>query len=292
MDELSLVREPTKRSQSVAESITAISISNSHSMTTSMTQTSTNLSLVGARSSSGSLTSGGSTSSNSRPISLEDGLEQDDSATADTSKKPSTSSFWLFGRKSADQGYLKSTNQPAVAVETYGTLQRSPRHFSFEELNGVSSTKKHSTISSTMFHHHLQQLENNSSISTIRMHRDGSQGSLASSIFRKDFWKSNNPHQQQSTKQPLMSFHSDPSMISSMQRKGSFSSSLIHPSPSTSLTLLHQSSSMSNNGLQPENSDAFNHVLTSPHPLDNFSGSSKIEVASSPCSEVSTFNWE
>lgn len=299
VDELSLVREPTKRSQSVTESIVPPSNASAvqPTMVTSVSQTTTNSALDGPRSSSGSLTSGGSTSSNSRPISLEDDLEQEEPSVADSSKKPNIGSFWLFGRKSVDHGYLKSnsSNQSALVVETYGTMQRSPRHFSFEELNSSVNTKKHSTISAATFHHHLQQLENcggggGSSSSTMRMHREGSQGSLASSIFRKEFWKSN--QQSTSTRRPLTSFHSDPSMVSSMQRKGSFSSSsLIHPSPSTSLTLVQQSSPPKSS-LPFENSKAFKHVLTSPHPLDDFSGSSKTEVVASSRSEVTSFNWE
>jgi hypothetical protein len=309
VDELSLVREPTKRSQSVTESTTP-QFSNfppvPPPIATSVSQTTTNSTLGGPRSSSGSLTSAGSTSSNSRPISLEDDLEQESAAAAtDSSKKPNTGSFWLFGRKSVDHGYLKGSSQPAVVVESYGTMQRSPRHFSFEELNAVaSSTKKHSTISAATFHHHLQQLENSNGSSSFRMHREGSQGSLASSIFRKEFWKSNSnqsqqqpqqqQQQQQHTRLPLMSFHSDPSMVSSIQRKGSTSSSsMIHLSPSTSLTLPQQQSpSKNSSGPQFDNNKAFKHVLTSPHPLDSFSGSTKIEIEVSPQSEVASFNWE
>lgn len=147
VDELSLVREPTKasRSYSLTDSLAAplqqTSIPPPPPPTSSVSLTTSTQAL---RSSSGSLTSGSTSSDNSRPLSLEDEGQQED-----LDKK--SSSFWLFGRKSVDQ-------------VPYATLHRSPRHFSFEELNGKKP-----------------------SLSDCRMQREGSQNSLT--IFRKDFWK-------------------------------------------------------------------------------------------------------
>lgn len=136
----------------------------------SLTTTTTAISEI-TRSSSGSLTSGGSvSSSNSRPESLEEVVDKESEPSSE--KKAPTGSFWLFGRKSVDHGHLKS--EPS-------TIQRSPRHFSFDDLND----KKQSSL----------KLPSNSATcpsdtSTFRMHREGSHGSL--SVFRKEFWKHNN----------------------------------------------------------------------------------------------------
>lgn len=225
----------------------------------------------GLRSSSGSFTSGGSNSSNSRPISIEDEQQHE----SDMLDKKNTG-FWLFGRKSADQGYLKEAS-------AYGTMQRSPRHFSFEDLNAnTTANRKQPNLSSA-----VTTLDG-----TYRMHREGSQGSLASSIFRKDFWKSggnNNDKQQQQQQQqqraPLLSFHSDPSFMP-QQRKGS-SSVLVHPSLSTSSST---STTLSSATSKPLNNKNLRHVLSSPHPLDSpATASSKLTT---PSSEISSFNWD
>lgn len=236
VDELSLVREPTKtaRSYSVTDSLACQPSSVIPPITSSVSLTTT------TRSSSGSLTS---SSSNSRPLSLEDELEQDE-----LERKSSTTGFWLFGRKSADQGYLKSSS----SSDSLGTMQRSPRHFSFEELNNTAMIKSNSLKQSTL-----------SIDSTQRMQREGSQSSL-STLFRKDFWKGGTV----TNRNPLLNFNSDPSMLSSaaIQRKGS-AASLVHPSPSSSTDTHH-----------------FQHkkLLTS-HPLDD---------TSTPLSEISSFNWD
>ncbi|KAI8640497.1 ras guanine nucleotide exchange factor domain-containing protein [Parasitella parasitica] len=305
VDELSLVREPTKRSFSVADSLsshqnqqvppTPPPLTSSVSLTTTDQHHQQQQQGGILRSSSGSFTSGGSNSSNSRPISLEDDQQE-----AEVMDKKNTG-FWLFGRKSADQGYLKETS-------AFGTMQRSPRHFSFEDLN----RKQHATIPS------ISSQENNSS-GTFRMNREGSQSSLASAIFRKDFWKGGSQQQQQQhSKGPLTSFNSDPSL---MQRKGSTASSVsVHLSPSTSSSALFTASavaaasaatsgntataaaaaaaatvtpspSSSNRTLNNKN---LRHVLSSPHPLDLSSSTSPTAVApaTTPLSEISSFNWD
>lgn len=147
MDELSLVREPTKtsRSYSLTDSLAAPLQQSSSVPPPPTSSTSLTTSTQVLRSSSGSMTSGSTSSNNSRPMSLEDEGQQDE-----MDKK--SNSFWLFGRKSVDNNLQ------------YGTLHRSPRHFSFEELNGKKPA-----------------------INDCRMQREGSQSSLT--IFRKDFWK-------------------------------------------------------------------------------------------------------
>ncbi|CEP11506.1 hypothetical protein [Parasitella parasitica] len=293
VDELSLVREPTKRSFSVVDSLSTQQnqqlppapppLTSSVSLTTATDQQQQQQQQQGGilRSSSGSFTSGGSNSSNSRPISLEDDQQE-----AEILDKKNTG-FWLFGRKSADQGYLKEAS-------TYGTMQRSPRHFSFEDLN----RKQHATIPSI-------SPQENSTSSTFRMNREGSQSSLASAIFRKDFWKGGNQQQQQQPKGPLMSFNSDPSL---MQRKGSSASSVsVHLSPSTSASALPSSAvattdasvsntaaSSSSSSNRPLNNKNLRHVLSSPHPLDLSSSNSPTTAgpAATPLSEISSFNWD
>ncbi|KAK4511849.1 uncharacterized protein ATC70_003848 [Mucor velutinosus] len=274
VDELSLVREPTKRSVSVTDSL-ASSHHHHHAsqhqvpppppplMTHSVSLTTHDQQQQqqgGLRSSSGSFTSGGSNSSNSRPISLED--EQHENDVLDRKN----TGFWLFGRKSADQGYLKEAS-------AYGTMQRSPRHFSFEDLNANATTRKQPSAVTTLD-------------GTCRMHREGSQGSLASSIFRKEFWKgsngNNNDKQQLQQRAPLLSFHSDPSFM--QQRKGS-SSMLVHPSPSTS------SSTTTSVASKPMNNKNLRHVLSSPHPLDSPSATAASTTAT-PSSEISSFSWD
>lgn len=192
------------------------------------------------RSSSGSLTS---SSSNSRPLSLEDELDQDE-----LERKSSTTGFWLFNRKSSDQGYLKSSS----SNDSFGTMQRSPRHFSFEELNNAAIIKSNSLKQSTL-----------STDSTQRMQREGSQSSL-STIFRKDFWKGGTV----TNRNPLLNFNSDPSLLSSsaIQRKGS-AASLVQPSPSSSTDTHH----FQLRKLMPS------------HPLDD---------SSTPLTEIPSFNWD
>ncbi|KAG1465489.1 hypothetical protein G6F56_004874 [Rhizopus delemar] len=127
VDELCLLREPHKPN-----------LASSTSLTTT-------------RSSAGSLTSN---STHSRPLSLEDDIEDE--------KRPV---YWLFGRKSVDHH---------TALKSFdATLHRSPRHFSFDELKEEEEEKKTSN---------------------------------SLSIFRKDFWKSNN------NKLTMTSFISDPSL--------------------------------------------------------------------------------
>jgi hypothetical protein len=184
VDELSLVRESTTktyRSYSVPDSSTPLQRAYSAGgvnlppppvppLVTSSISSTTNNSVDVLRNSSGSMTS---VSSSSRPISLEDD---------DADRK---SSFWPFGRKSVDQGTIKSQAEQNIS--------RSPKHFSFEEVSGAN--KKTPTTTD------------------CRMQREGSQGSLASSIFRKDFWKTS---QQRS---PMISYNSDSNVL--MQRKES-----------------------------------------------------------------------
>ncbi|GAA5795131.1 hypothetical protein HPULCUR_000483 [Helicostylum pulchrum] len=231
VDELSLVREPTKtaRSYSITDSLASPIANALPPITSSVSLTTT------TRSSSGSMTS---SSSNSRPLSLEDELDQED-----LDRKSSTTGFWLFGRKTNDSNCLK----PCGSNESFGTMQRSPRHFSFEEISSNNMVKSSS----------FKQ-------GTITMQREGSQNSL--SIFRKDFWKGGTT----SNRNPLLNFNSDPSLLSSagIQRKGS-SSSLIHPSPSSSTDTsnFHQKKLL----------------VASPHPLDS---------TCTPLSEISSFNWD
>ncbi|KAG2197163.1 hypothetical protein INT47_009470 [Mucor saturninus] len=235
VDELSLVREPTKtaRSYSVTESLANGPTSATPPITSSVSLTTT------TRSSSGSLTS---SSSNSRPISLEDELEQDE-----MERKSSTSTgFWLFNRKSTDAGYLKSN-------DSFGTMQRSPRHFSFEELNNAAMIKSQS----------LKPYND----STHRMQREGSQSSL-STIFRKDFWKGSGGGTV-TNRNPLLNFNSDPSLLTSaaIQRKGS-SASLVQPSPSSSTDTHH------------------------PFPIRKLMTTHPLDDSSTPLSEISSFNWD
>lgn len=304
MDELSLIREPAKTARSY--SVTDVPnqqtpppppITSSVSLTTSAT----------TRSSSGSLTT--SSSSNSRPLSIED--EEDSQQQGDeftlVERKASTGGFWLFGRKSADQGYLKDGGG-------FGTLQRSPRHFSFEELNSTVLT------SSATVRLKKQSPALSIDSSTVRMQREGSQGSLASSIFRKDFWKpvttTNNSSSsgnsggmaadgvgsvissgtattrvvERGARTPLLNFNSDPSMLSggtttnaTIQRKGSFSSFTIQPTASTS-------SDTATTHLQHKKQQ---HILMSPHPLDNTSTPSATEDNTTAQSDISTsLNWD
>ncbi|KAF1796339.1 ras guanine nucleotide exchange factor domain-containing protein [Mucor lusitanicus] len=292
VDELSLVREPTKRSVSVTDSLASSSHHYHHAsqqqtppppppplMTHSVSLTTHEQG--GLRSSSGSFTSGGSNSSNSRPISLEDEQQQHQHEHDMLDRK--NTGFWLFGRKSADQGYLKETS-------AYGTMQRSPRHFSFEDLNANTTTGSRKPSSSA-----ITALDG-----TCRMHREGSQGSLASSIFRKDFWKGNSGgggnDKQVQQRAPLLSFHSDPLFLQQQQqqRKGS-GSVLVHPSPSTSCST---STSVASKPLTNKN---LRHVLSSPHPLDAPSSTTttaSLKTATSttstttPSSEISSFTWD
>lgn len=238
VDELSLVREPTKtaRSYSVTESLANPPNSATPPITSSVSLTTT------TRSSSGSLTS---SSSNSRPISLEDELEDE----LERKSSVTTTGFWLFNRKSSDQGCLKPCN------DSFGTMQRSPRHFSFEELNNAAMIKSQSLKPSTL-----------SNDSTHRMQREGSQSSL-STIFRKDFWKGGTGGNG-TNRNPLLNFNSDPSLLTSaaIQRKGS-STSLVQPSPSSSSDMHHFQI----------------RKLMTTHPLDD---------SSTPLSEISSFNWD
>lgn len=244
VDELSLVREPTKtvRSYSVTESLASPStnvppIIGSVSLTT--------------RDSSGSMTS---SSSNSRPLSLEDELAEGDELERKASVSNGTGGgggggFWPFGRKASDAGSLL---KPCGSNESFGTMQRSPRHFSFEELSSQTMVKSQSFKHGTV------------------MQREGSQNSL--SIFRKDFWKpaaaaAAATGTTTSNRNPLLNFNSDPSLLV-IQRKGS-SASLVHPSPS--------SSTDTNELTQFQKK-----LVVSPHPLDT----------GTPLSEVSSFNWD
>ncbi|RCH96593.1 hypothetical protein CU098_005318, partial [Rhizopus stolonifer] len=185
VDELSLVREPTKtmRSYSATESLSLqqgksmscenmmLALATTPPVLATSISLTTSSSFGGTRNSSGSLTSGGTMSSNnSRPVSLED---DEDKQENDLDKKVPTSSFWLFGRKSVDNGH------PNI-----GTMHRSPRHFSFDELNESKKPNIKSSVVSSG-----SQPYTTTDIGTFRIHREGSQGSL--SIFRKDFWKSN-----------------------------------------------------------------------------------------------------
>lgn len=270
MDELSLVREPTKRSFSVTDSLASAPTFASCSsttlpapppMTSSVSLTTT------TRSSSGSLTS---SDSNSRPLSLDD--DADDETIERKGSMGGSGGFWLFGRKSVDQGHLKSSN------EQFGTLTRSPKHFSFEDLhNNAGVTTRGSSVKK-------QQSSLSIDSNTIKMQREGSQSSLASSIFKKDFWKNSNANNTStaSGRNPLLNFHSDPSMITSVsvQRKGS-TSSLIHLSPSTSSeTHHHQQQQQQHHNLRKQLH------TTSPHPLDNLSS-----TATTPQSEFADFQW-
>ncbi|KAI9357202.1 ras guanine nucleotide exchange factor domain-containing protein [Pilaira anomala] len=235
VDELSLVREPTKtvRSYSVTESLASPStnvppITGSVSLTT--------------RDSSGSMTS---SSSNSRPLSLEDELVEGDELERKSSISNGTGTgtgggFWPFGRKASDAGSLL---KPCGSNESFGTMQRSPRHFSFEELSSQTMVKSQSFKQGTV------------------MQREGSQNSL--SIFRKDFWKPATSTGTTSNRNPLLNFNSDPSLLV-IRRKGS-SASLIHPSPSSSTDTNEQTQFQKK-------------LVVSPHPLDT--GTPLSEVSS------------
>ncbi|KAI7904586.1 ras guanine nucleotide exchange factor domain-containing protein, partial [Cokeromyces recurvatus] len=215
VDELSLLREPTTKQPIRNHSVPDLqpSIINSKLISSSsliQTPSSTISQEEGIRNSSGSLTSHGdsslSSNNDSRPVSIENEiiLERHEEA---INKKLTMNHFWLFGRKSVDQGLLKASTTESLSA---GLIHRSPRHFSFDELNGKDMPVVN------------QSLTNNSSTSllehnaTLRMNRESPLLS-ATSIFRKDFWKSNNHHQQ--NKAPLIIFNSDPSMISSSSEK-------------------------------------------------------------------------
>ncbi|KAI8878459.1 hypothetical protein K501DRAFT_31239 [Backusella circina FSU 941] len=186
----------------------------------------------GLRSSSGSLTASGSSTggesssrTSSRPMSLEDDVidEQKDDF------KDMKNGFWLFGRKSVDQSYLKAAQTTQISepiMTTMGNLHRSPRHFSFDELNkGKKQTE------------------------TMRIQREGSQGSFT--LFRKDFWKSE--EKKQDTIKPK-----------TLSRRGSYSSLVQQQSnDNNSSSLLNQQRSY--NTISP---GKLKHALSSPHPLD------------------------
>ncbi|KAG1467887.1 hypothetical protein G6F56_004157 [Rhizopus delemar] len=133
------------------------------------------VSLTTTRSSSSSMTS--SSTGPSRPLSLEDDEE-------DYFDKK-TSGFRLFGRKSTDR-----------PIEQFATLHRSPRHFSFDEIN-------------------VEEPDENT---CMKKRCPGTnQGSLA--IFRKDFWKNNtnpSPH-----RFSIVSYNSDPSLSTTTQNSSS-----------------------------------------------------------------------
>jgi hypothetical protein len=277
VDELSLLREPTKtaRSSSVTDVPQQQNQPQPPRMTSSVSLTTTTTTTT--RSSSGSLTSSGS---NSRPLSLEDELDRQQNSDEFllVERKASTGGFWLFGRNSVDQGYLKDGSSG------FGTLQRSPRHFSFEDLNSTTS----SSSATVKLKKQVSTLSIDSS--TVRMQREGSQNSLASSIFRKDFWKPINTTAGGMSgggggRNPLLNFNSDPSMLSSSssaatitERKGSSFSLMIHPSPSLSSdTTSHYQHPLHKN----------RHTLISPHPLDN-----SPTTADTLQSEISSFTWD
>lgn len=269
VDELSLVREPTKRSFSVTDSLASAPAFTSCSSTTlpAPPPITSSVSLTTTtRSSSGSLTS---SSSNSRPLSLDD--DADDEIIERKGSIGGGGGFWLFGRKSVDQGHHKSSN------EQFGTLTRSPKHFSFEDLhNNAAATTRGNSMKK-------QQSSLSIDSNTVKMQREGSQSSLASSIFKKDFWKNSNANNANapSGRNPLLNFHSDPSMITSItvQRKSS-TNSLIHPSPSTSSETHHYQQQQQHHNLRKQLH------TTSPHPLDNLSS-----TASTPQSEFADFQW-
>ncbi|KAI9469012.1 MAG: ras guanine nucleotide exchange factor domain-containing protein [Benjaminiella poitrasii] len=234
VDELSLIREPTKlpvRNHSVPDlqpSLLSSGRMNHHPTVASFPSNSFHLTSAitgphedGLRNSSGSLTSNGdssSSSNNSRPVSIDEEImekQQDEHYTNNShNRKLTMGNFWIFGRKSADQGFLKT--EPPL----YGVIQRSPRHFSFGELNGshkdvlsnsrqqtpTSSFSQTTCTASSLLEQHNQGI--------VRVHREGSLLSAAS-FFRKDFWKGTQ-HGQQRT--PLISFNSDPSMLSDSEK--------------------------------------------------------------------------
>ncbi|KAI8997856.1 ras guanine nucleotide exchange factor domain-containing protein [Pilobolus umbonatus] len=152
----------------------------------------------GLRDSSGSLSASVSSSDNSRPISLED-----DSETQQEDDKKSA--FWIFSkRKSIDQGYMK---------DSYNPIQRTNRHFSLTDVNNTPKSfnpkKKESGLSVEITH-------------TVKMQREGSMPS----IFRKDFWKSSNTER----RQPLISFHSDQTLMTTSPMKESYTTTTFdHP---------------------------------------------------------------
>ncbi|KAI8354125.1 ras guanine nucleotide exchange factor domain-containing protein [Choanephora cucurbitarum] len=189
VDELSLAREPTKttRSHSATESLAfhqgkSISCENMSSSSQPPILTTSHSLTTTVRDSSGSLTS--SESSNpSRPESMEEVIEKHEHESTSEKKPIPTGSFWLFGRKSVDQ-------KSEIGM---GTMQRSPRHFSFDELN---DTKKQTKLPSSTI---------SCPSDAYRMHREGSQGSL--SIFRKEFWKHQNNQQKIIDANPLPTLH-------------------------------------------------------------------------------------
>ncbi|KAG0170778.1 hypothetical protein DFQ30_002006 [Apophysomyces sp. BC1015] len=284
VDELSVLREPPKTVRS-------------NSATDPTTTTTTNVG--GPRSSSGSLSS----SSDSRPISIEDSTEcvdvvqDDDDSKHD--KKDGWSAFWLFGRKSMDHGMgrpiIGAAGGAGSSLPTDSNnnlMMRSPRHFSFEEHvddNAPRRDRKYETVRERM-----PQREGSFS----------SQGSLAASIFRKDFWRSNSIVSQETGSKPMQKSFS-----------GLTDSHMLHPQYKSSPTLSgkphtvrrRRSSSTSLPQIKPAAAPDFGrHTLSrsnikqistatfldmSPHPLDpsptdtvkrqshSFEGTSKRDIS-------------
>jgi hypothetical protein len=234
VDELSLVREPPKTCRSYSATDTLCPPSLQPSMTSSVSLTTSHQHSLhpGLRSSSGSLTASGSSTggesssrTSSRPMSLEDDVmdEQKDDL------KDMKNGFWLFGRKSVDQSYLKATQTTQLSepvMTTMGGLHRSPRHFSFDELNKGKRQPE-----------------------TMRIQREGSQGSFT--LFRKDFWKSE--EKKQDTIKPK-----------TLTRRGSYSSLVPHQ-PNDSSSSPPPDQQRTYNTISP---GKLKHALSSPHPLD------------------------
>ncbi|KAF7723679.1 hypothetical protein EC973_001770 [Apophysomyces ossiformis] len=283
VDELSVLREPPKAVRS-------------NSATDPVTGTATHPNSL--RSSSGSLSS----SSDSRPISIEDSTEcveagQDDDEMKQD-KKDGWSAFWLFGRKSMDHGMgrpiinTSSGAGPSLSAESPTSMMRSPRHFSFDEHvddNVPRRERKFETVRERI---------------TMREGSFSSQGSLAASIFRKEFWRSNSISAQEGGSKPMQKSFS-----------GLTDSHLLHPQYKSSPTLSgrsqtvrrRRSSSTSLPQIKPVAEPDFGrHTLSrsnvkqitpasfldlSPHPLDpspppvsqrqsrSFDGSSKCDIS-------------
>ncbi|KAI8391266.1 uncharacterized protein BYT42DRAFT_556233 [Radiomyces spectabilis] len=183
VDDMSLLREPPKtmRSQSTGDALSGLPIvtASTGAVPAVPCSTATNSPSNGElRSSSGSLTCGVASSTestgSSRPVSLEDDTDIPMVCpSAPDCKQAHRPAFWLFARKWAEHHPSKTEmgsygpGSSASDNESVGSIQRSPRYYSLEDVD-------HSHDKS-----HLLQREGSFS----------SQTSLATSIFRKDFWR-------------------------------------------------------------------------------------------------------
>ncbi|KAI8979345.1 hypothetical protein BDF20DRAFT_1000679 [Mycotypha africana] len=311
VDELSLRREPppTKGAKNygvVTSDTSSAPAQNNLPQLTHPTPSSNHSTLDEIlRSSTGSSTSSmtESAGSLSRPLSLESDTEkkqQQDTAiivsTVDN-RKPSLGNLWLFGRKSADQGFLKCSRShgadpidPAPTLEethptsiTAVSIHRSPRHFSFDQVNSatISSYSHLANMDRKHFKYTPPLSVNEDIFGTHRIQREGSQPSLPS-IFRKEFWN-NKPSPppppppssiiattttttpQQRAPSSSNHFHN-----TCIDRKNLFSSDITFlPSSALSSKIEIEDGDDPSFQLQ-HNGKGLSHVLSTPHPLDTF----------------------